>query len=329
MLRKILIGTALLLALATAGFFVWFGLLLPGDMPIPKTQAVTTPESLARGEYLARHVAVCMDCHSTRDWSRFSGPIVPGTLGKGGERFDEKIGLPGVIISKNITPAALGNWSDGEILRAMAGGISKDGHALFPLMPYDAYRFMDESDALAVIAYVRSIPAIDNQVPRHQLDFPLNLIVNAIPKPPAFRQIDRNNTVEYGRYLATLGGCTWCHTPVNAQSRPIAEMALAGGQTFPMQGGIVRSSNISPDPDTGIGRWSRADFIARFRAYQEPEAENLPLGADGFNTQMSWTQFAGMTDEDLGAIYEFLMQSKPISNRITVWELAAATDNTR
>lgn len=329
MLRKILIGTIALLLLATGGFFAWFGLVLPTDMPVPEVQAVSSPETLARGEYLARHVAVCMDCHSTRDWSRFSGPIVPGTLGKGGERFDEKIGLPGVIISKNITPAALGNWSDGEILRAMAGGISKDGHALFPIMPYDGYRFMDESDALAIIAYVRSIPALENQVPRHQLNFPLNLIVNAIPKPPAFRQIDRKDTVEYGRYLATLGGCVWCHTPVNAQSRSIPEMALAGGQAFPMQGGTVRSANISPDPDTGIGRWSRTDFIARFRAYQGATADNLPLGADGFNTQMSWTQFAGMTDADLGAIYDFLMQSKPISNRIAVWELAAAADNTQ
>lgn len=328
MLRKIVIAIVLLLVLGTGGFFVWFGLLLPGEMPIPQVRAVASPATLARGEYLARHVAVCMDCHSTRDWSQFSAPIVPGTLGKGGERFDEKIGLPGVIISKNITPAALGNWSDGEILRAMAGGISKDGHALFPLMPYDGYRFMDEADALAIIAYLRSIPALDNPVPRHQLNFPLNLIVNAIPKPPAFRQIDRSDSVEYGRYLATLGGCVWCHTPVNAQSRSIPGMELAGGQAFPMQGGTVRSANISPDPDTGIGRWTRADFIARFRAWQEPDTETLALGADGFNTQMSWTQFAGMSDEDLGAIYDFLMQSRPISNPIAVWESAAATDNT-
>ena len=328
MLRKLLIGAALLLTLGAGGFFIWFGVLLPADMPIPQLQVVSTPEALARGEYLASHVAVCMDCHSTRDWNRFSGPIVPGTLGKGGERFDEKSGLPGVIISRNITPQALGNWSDGEIIRAMAGGISKDGHALFPLMPYDAYRFMDESDALAIVAWLRTIPAQANEVPRHQLDFPLNLIVNAIPKPPEFRQVDHGNTVEYGRYLATLGGCVWCHTPVNAQSRAIPELALAGGQAFPLRGGIVRSANISPDPETGIGSWSKQDFIARFRAWQGPEAETRPLGADGFNTLMSWTQFAGMTDEDLGAIYDFLMQSRPVNNTVRGWEIAAAGDNT-
>ncbi len=110
-------------------------------------------------------------------------------------------------------------------------------------------------------------------------------------------------------------------------SRPAARSRRSGSHGA--QGVARYSANISPDPDTGIGRWSRADFIARFRAYQGPEAEQLPLGADGFNTQMSWTQFAGMTDDDLGAIYAFLIQSKPISNRITVWELAAAADNAR
>ena len=46
-----------------------------------------TPERVARGKYLATSVTVCMDCHSKRDWTQFSGPLVPGTLGQGGERF--------------------------------------------------------------------------------------------------------------------------------------------------------------------------------------------------------------------------------------------------
>jgi hypothetical protein len=95
-----------------------------------------------------------------------------------------------------------------------------------------------------------------------------------------------------------------------------------------MNGGTVRSANISPDPETGIGKWSRETFIARFGAYRGPDAEALPLGANGFNTLMSWTQFAGMTDEDLGAIYEFVMQSRPIGNPVTVWEAAAASSGT-
>src|SRR6267378_4304104 len=63
-----------------------------------------TPERVARGKYLATSVAVCMDCHSKRDWLQFSGPVVAGTLGQGGERFDQELGLPGLFVSKNITP---------------------------------------------------------------------------------------------------------------------------------------------------------------------------------------------------------------------------------
>lgn len=98
-----------------------------------------TPERLARGEYLANHVAVCMDCHSTRDWNKLSGPPVPGTLGKGGEVFDQSMNFPGRFVAKNITPFNLKDWSDGDIYRAITSGVDKDGHVLFPVMPYLYY----------------------------------------------------------------------------------------------------------------------------------------------------------------------------------------------
>ncbi|MGB0166777.1 MAG: cytochrome C, partial [Luteibaculum sp.] len=74
-----------------------------------------TDEAVARGEYLANHVMLCMDCHAQRDWTVFAGPPKPGTLGAGGERFDEMMGFPGKFISPNITPTKLEDWSDGEI----------------------------------------------------------------------------------------------------------------------------------------------------------------------------------------------------------------------
>jgi hypothetical protein len=62
-----------------------------------------------RGSYLTHHVAVCMDCHSQRDFTKFSGPIIPGTEGIGGDKFDQGVGIPGVLTAPNITPAALSN----------------------------------------------------------------------------------------------------------------------------------------------------------------------------------------------------------------------------
>jgi hypothetical protein len=73
--------------------------------------------SIERGKYMAWHVMACMDCHCKRDFSKFSGPVVPGTDGMGGERFGPEFGLPGNIYSRNITPAAIGKWTDEEIIR--------------------------------------------------------------------------------------------------------------------------------------------------------------------------------------------------------------------
>ena len=320
MLKKIVLVVLGVLVLSTAWFFFRFTVLLPRDIPVPDIVLPTAAAEIERGRYLARHVAVCMDCHSTRNWAYFAGPITPGTLGKGGEVFDESTGLPGLIISKNITPNALGDWSDGEVFRATTGGLQKDGDALFPLMPYDAYRTMDGRDILAIIAYLRTLDPIDNDVPDHRLDFPLSLIVNSIPRAAELKTVNRDDPVEYGEYLSQLAGCTWCHTPINATQQPIPEQLLAGGHEFAMGDYVVRAANISPDAETGIGNWTLEQFIARFRRYQGEAGRTIPLGDDGRNTLMSWTMYADMTDADLGAIYAFLMQSEARRNEVVIYE---------
>lgn len=326
MLKKIIVVVLSIAVLGLGWFFFRFTVLLPRDIPVPEITLPSSPEAIERGRYLATHVAVCMDCHSTRNWAYFSGPITPGTLGRGGEVFDESTGLPGVVISKNITPYSLGDWSDGELFRVITGGLQNDGDALFPLMPYDAYRIMDERDLLAIIAYLRTLDPIENDVPDHQLQFPLSLIVNSIPREAELRTVNRDDPVEYGEYLATLSGCTWCHTPMNATQQIIPELSLAGSHDFFMGDFVVRSSNISSDSETGIGSWSREDFIARFREFQGEAGRTMPIGPDGFNTLMPWTMYADMTDEDLTAIYTFLMQSEPQRNEVTIFEKLPAGD---
>jgi hypothetical protein len=319
-IRKFIFIVLGVVALSTGWFFFNLTVLLPRDIPIPEVTLPSSAEEIERGRYLASHVAVCMDCHSTRDWSYFAGPIMPGTLGKGGEVFDRDTGLPGLLISKNITPYNLGDWSDGELFRAITGGLQKDGDALFPLMPYDGYRIMDEQDLLAIMAYLRTLESIENDVPDHQLDFPLNLIVNSIPLEAELRTVNREDPIEYGEYLSKLAGCTWCHSPIDATQQTVPEQSLAGGHEFFMGDFLVRSANISPDQETGIGTWSLDDFIARFREYQGESGRTIPIGEDGFNTLMPWTMYADMTDADLGAIYTFLMQSDPRSNKVTIYE---------
>jgi mono/diheme cytochrome c family protein len=318
--KKIIFGVLAIVVIGIGFFFFRFTVLLPRNIPVPDIALPTSAEEIEHGRYLANHVAVCMDCHSTRNWAYFSGPITPGTLGKGGEVYDERSGLPGVVTSKNITPYSLGDWSDGELFRVITGGLQKDGDALFPLMPYDAYRTMDQRDLLAIMAYLRTLAPIDNEVTDHRLNFPLNLIVNSIPREAELRTVNREDPVEYGDYLANLAGCVWCHTPTNATQQVVLERSLAGGHEFFVDGAVVRASNISPDAETGIGNWSLEQFIGRFRQYQGEAARQVPAGEDGFNTIMSWTMFADMTDADLGAIYAFLMQSAPRRNEVTVYD---------
>jgi mono/diheme cytochrome c family protein len=320
MAKKIIAAVLAIFVIAIGWFFFRFTVLLPRDIPVPEITLPTSAAEIERGRYLANHVAVCMDCHSTRNWAYFSGPITPGTLGKGGEVYDESSGLPGVVVSTNITPHNLGDWSDGELFRVITGGLQKDGDALFPLMPYDAYRTMDERDVLAIMAYLRTLAPIENDTPKHELNFPLNLIVNSIPREAELRTVNRADPVEYGEYLSTVAGCTWCHTPTNATQQVIREQSLAGGHEFFVEGAVVRATNISPDPETGIGNWSLEQFIARFREYQGEAARLMPVGEDGRNTIMSWTMFADMTDQDLGAIYAFLMQSEPRRNEVKVYD---------
>jgi hypothetical protein len=83
---------------------------------------------------------------------------------------------------------------------------------------------------------------------------------------------------------------------------------------------VVRASNISPDPETGIGNWTLKQFIARFREYQGETGSTIPLGKDGPNSLMPWTMYADMREEDLAAIYSFLMQEEPHNNSVIIYE---------
>ncbi len=266
-----------------------------------------TPDLVERGKYPANHVVLCVDCHSTRDWTKFSGPLTPGTLGKGGERFDQALGFPGVYYSKNITPKGIGRYTDGELYRVITTGVTKEGKAMFPVMPYPYYSKLDPNDVNAIIAYIRSFDPIDNNPPESASDFPMNIIINMIPKKAeGGTRPDAANTLAYGAYLVNACACRECHTPVK-QGQIIPELAFSGGREFMLySGGIVRSSNITASTETGIGNWSEEAFINRFKSYVDSnyKPQNVEKGA--FNTLMPWTMYGGMTRTDLAAIYAYL-----------------------
>jgi len=78
----------------------------------------------------------------------------------------------------------------------------------------------------------------------------------------------------------------------------------------------VRSANITPDMETGIGKWNKYQFVSKFKQYDNPDAHNIPVKPNDFNTVMPWMMYSGMTEEDLSAIYAYLRTVKPVSNKV-------------
>jgi mono/diheme cytochrome c family protein len=311
----------LVVAVGLVSGYIYMQKKFPAVGEAPNIKIDITEQRLARGKYLFSSVAGCADCHSTRDWTKLSGPIVPGTEGKGGEVFDEKLGLPGTFTAKNITPAGLGGWSDGEIYRAITSGVSKNGEPLFPIMPYPNFAKMDKEDIYSIIAYVRTLAPIENKVPEHEAKFPMNIIMRTIPGPSNHQPLpERTNTVAYGKYLVSSANCGDCHTQSD-KGVPIPGKELAGGVEFNVGPWINTTANITPDNETGIGKWTREDFIKRFKACTTPEYQNTAWKEGEFNTIMPWPFLATMTEEDLGAIYDYLRTVPPVKNKVEKFKL--------
>ena len=309
---KVLVVLVILILLGVGAALGYLFLALPKAAPPSAVKVAGTPDQVARGAYLANHVTVCLDCHSGHDKTRYASPLVDGTQGQGGEIFGHKDGFPGEIHVPNITPTGLAQWSDGEVVRAMTSGVSRDGHPLFPMMPYPVYANLSQGDAEALVAYLRTLPARGSVAPRSTLDFPLSLIVRTMPTPATLRaDTPQPGSPDYGRYMATIAGCQFCHTPED-KGKQLPGMEFAGGHDF----GFVKSANITPDPLTGIGSWTKEAFIARFHTYANGSA---PIAEGDNNTVMPWLLFTGMKDEDLGAIYDYLRTVKPVNHAVEKW----------
>jgi mono/diheme cytochrome c family protein len=232
--------------------YLYFG--SPATAPPSPVKIEPNEARLARGKHIFHQVAACGDCHSQRDYTRFGGPEIEGGEGLG-FAFPQEMGFPGIVVAPNITSdkeTGIGNWTDGEVIRAIREGVSRDGQALFPLMPYASFRYMSDEDVLALVAYLRTLPPAKNVLPRSKIDFPVSMLIKSLPQPVGHvPPVDRSNTLKYGEYLTTLGGCGNCHTPME-KGEPLPGKRFAGGEIFRTPRGTVVSANITPDMDTGI-----------------------------------------------------------------------------
>ena len=311
-----ILGILLIVVVVLAGAgFTYLMVAFPKVSAAPELKIDPTPERIERGKFLANSFAFCIDCHSDRDLNKFSMPVVPGTEGKGGMDYGEGAGF---VPASNITPdkvTGIGNWTDGEIFRAITSGVRPDGSFLAPMMPYPMFAKMDKEDLYSIIAYIKTLPAINNKVPEKKLKFPVSVIFRTIPSDVKEfgKRPDPSDKVKLGEYYGAA--CKFCHSPTD-KGDFIPGKEFSGGVEFPMPDGtIIRSSNITPDKETGIGTMSKEIFLAKFRSCAD--VNNLDPKSRGFNTPMAWNFIAETaSDDDLSAIYDYIMRQPAVNNKV-------------
>ncbi|SFM04567.1 Cytochrome c, mono-and diheme variants [Nitrosomonas nitrosa] len=200
-------------------------LLMVGVMEIHAATESTAVRQLARGEYLAR-VGNCLGCHTTKGGQPFAG----------GLRLTTSFGT---FVTPNITPddeTGIGRWSQEDFWRAMHEGKSRDGRLLYPAFPYTDYTKVTREDADLIFAYLRSIPAVSQSNPPHEIRFPYNYrpllyVWRALFFKQGIYEPDSTKSEEWNRgaYLVQgLGHCNACHTARNVLGASQDEHASEG-----------------------------------------------------------------------------------------------------
>jgi mono/diheme cytochrome c family protein len=309
MSARSIIPAIIVLAVLAAGGIAWFergpGPLAFAEKPVQLADyhganPTGAPAKLAqaslveRGEYLAR-AADCVVCHTAKGGKRFAGGLA--------------FKLPfGALYSTNITPdkeTGIGNYSDQDFLNALHRGIRRDGARLYPAMPFTSYTYMTDADALAIKAYLFSLPPVHATPPGNTLAFPFNqrwamLFWSTLFNRDVRFAPDATKSAEWNRgaYLAeALAHCGECHTPRN--------LGLALDNRDKFAGAIAagwRAFNISADKATGLGSWSD-DQIFAYLSQGHVTGHGSASGPMGEAVDDS---FAKLTADDVHAIVAYL-----------------------
>jgi mono/diheme cytochrome c family protein len=273
--------------------------------PPPAAPTDAKPDALLeRGHYLADLMG-CQNCHTP------FGPQGPDLdhVWAGGLEVPEAFGT---WRSPNITQdeaTGIGAWTDEQILAAVREGKRPSGEMLFPIMPYPLYNALSDEDGKALVAYLRTVPA-----KAHKVERATDLKLPRAPVPrPAGKAPDRADPVAYGGYLASLMHCAMCHTPMTDQGFDTSK-AFAGGMKFelPMLGeGALYSSNLTSDPETGIGGWKDEEVLNAVRGMMKRDG-TLIVGPMALY-QQGWYR---LEDADGKALVAFLRSLPPIAYRV-------------
>lgn len=276
-------GTVVLLAGAGAGY-VYAASNSKADKryDIPATPIAISHDSatIARGQHFATAIGKCVDCHGED---------------LGGKVMVDDPAL-GVVVAPNLTPGGLlAGDSDAEVVRTIRHGVKRDGRSA-AIMPSEEYQHFSDEDVGAIVAYLRSVPAVTRTLPATQLRPVGRALVaaNVLPlytaelvdhsaTPPA--RVLPDSTIEYGKYLASTGGCIGCHGP-----------GLSGGPIPGMPPDTPPAANITPE---AMGRYSDAELERMLREGTRPDGSTI-------NPMMPWRYTALMNDLEMRATIKYL-----------------------
>jgi mono/diheme cytochrome c family protein len=255
---------------------------------------------LKRGEYLVQGIAGCGNCHDPR-----GGPAEGKALAGG---FMIKTPAFTAYVP-NITPdtdTGIGKWTDGQIEKAIREGVRPDGTIIGPPMPIELYRGMSDTDVKAIVAYVRSVPAVRNVVQKSEFRMPLPASYG--PPVSGVPDVSRTDKVAFGAYLAgPVGHCIECHTPMDKGQRDYVNKLGQGGEVFDGPWGVTVSANITSDRVTGIGAWTDAEI-------KKAITEGIRPNGEALRPPMAYALYKNVTDDDMDAIVAYLRTIKPITN---------------
>jgi mono/diheme cytochrome c family protein len=321
-LRRILKGLGILigvLIVLVIGLVIYVQLAWdrPVSRPAPQMTAPREAQTVARGEYLYKYSLGCWECHGSQ------GSHSPEEPQAGGLEFDMTDIGPGfgLVYAANLTPdveTGIGTWSDGELVRSLREGLDREGHLLFPIMEAELWHSLSDEDVLALVAYLRSLPPVRNEVPANRLSFAAKALIAVgvlKPQPPVTAPVvapPRAATPEYGKYLAWHAStCFGCHTPRDPntgqfdRTRPFAGGLFA----FPEEGFTTTGSNLTPDVTTGIGDWTEEQFMTAMRTGLRPDGTvMLPF--------MPWPSYGQWSEDDLRAVWLYLRSLEPVVHEV-------------
>jgi mono/diheme cytochrome c family protein len=288
---------------AAAGVWIVLG---AGCATLPRPPEARTPVE-SRGRHVLRIASGC-GCHGLNfaGWKAGGPDLLPRTLPYG-ERF---VGTGGVIPAPNITPdpeTGIGRWTEEEIARAIRDGVHPSGARLHPTMPFMAYHGMAASDLRALVAYLRRLRPVKNRVTGKQYAAP-------IPEPgplPSSPERPPESGIALGEYLVeSVTTCGDCHTSRD-RSGPRPGLRLAGNVLPHGAEGTIAVPNITPDRETGIGRWSERAIARYLRTGSRPDgglAQSLMAG-------LIFSSYSHLTRQEAQAIAAYLKSIPPVRHR--------------